>query len=295
MQYCQGVVNWDEGRQQSETMFGLHTLQELLNGHVASPTPTFSYADNPFNMDPNSLITGGGTGSDQVYAPGTQPQQLKVYLKHIECNVSYVSLVTSPIELEVLWCEPKRNVVRKPHEEWTYQLQQEQLGQPAANQGAPTAGYPEKYFPGQHPTSLMGWRKLWKIVHLDKFVLQPGSSVKINANIHVNKMIDLASLNSLNDGSDNKIIGLPGISLFPMYIVKSAAIENTTQGVMTYGAGKFGWLAEERFTFFPCKFDKKVPVQRIYPSLFNESFTPATPKEKRIDDVDQVIGTLFVS
>nr|WPR18601.1 MAG: capsid protein [Chemarfal virus 185] len=289
-QYCQSVLQWDQGRQGVQDMFQAMNLAQFHDSATSSPDPRLKWPNNIFGFDVDQNTSGSG-----VIIAGTTSRTNIMYLKTAKFTTELVNLTNNAQIGQIYWFMSKGACVRTPLQEWEFQNKQEKLGQDVANQDTPLSGQPQYYFPGKSPLTIGGFNRTYKLLHTDKFTLQSGGHLKIYSKLYVNKLIKQTKVEELMQnvaGTGDLAVpplGYPGVTIFPLLIVRSASVLNSELDVMTYGGGKIGWTCTQAYTFVPGTMDEKFPYERIYPSIKNQSWTPSN--ETMILDTD-VAGTV---
>jgi len=297
MFYSNSIPYWDEGRQYVNDFQYLLTRRSFLDAGISAPNPIGGQLPEPlFDYDPNVETTGTNAVS-AVIPDGTSTLSQYVYVKQIQSNNTYVSLTNLPMEFDILWFTPKKYTNLTPSQAWAAELSTIRLGQSAAGQNdgvGATAGYQEVYYPGKSPMQVAAFRKYYKLIHEDKFILQPGSRLKINSTFKINKIVR----KNLLANQDSDYVYIPGVTVIPMMIAKGAAalVKNGSDPArMSYAFGKVGILSENKISFSTGSFEEKFAFSRVYPYLHNQSFTSGNLAEVQAVDVgDQTVSQQVV-
>jgi len=292
MYYSNSIPYWDEGRQYVNDFQLLLTRRSFLDTGLSAPNPVAGQLPEAlFDYDPNVETTGTNAVS-AVIPDGTSSVSQYVYVKQIQSNNTYVSLTNLPMEFDILWFTPKKYTNLTPSAAWAAELSSIRLGQSAAGQNdgtGATAGYQEVYYPGKSPMQVAVFRKYYKLVHEDKFILQPGSRLKINSTIRINKVVR----KNLLYNQDSDYVYIPGVTMIPLMIAKGAAalVKNGSDAArMSYSFGKVGILSENKISFSTGSFEEKFAFSRVYPYFHNQSYTTGNLAEvKAVDVGDQTV------
>lgn len=127
-------------------------------------------------------------------------------------------------ELQVLWFLCKKNTTKSVIETWQDSMDNLRLAQGGAsaptnanNQWTFTEGYATTQAYGTVPTQFLQFRKYWKLISKDKFVLPPGDNHRIKFRVLYNKVLDKAIAAQANASNDRAIAGY---TLVPVVIAR---------------------------------------------------------------------------
>lgn len=219
------------------------------------------WCQNPFDLNPYQFTTGGVTFPAVTVAPA--PDFVHLAGGHMELNV--LSMETCDMEVDIEWFICKKNTDNSPIQSWSYALQNKALGQGVATDattatgglgrgfanvstggkdyGAATVTDPINGTYGIYPSAEKEFRTFWKSMKKVKFILQPGSTKRINVKIDYHKTFGRAALQSMPE----KYIA--GYTIMPIYIVRAAPVYDPTYKVVTPGPVRIGYASQTKYRF----------------------------------------------
>jgi len=231
----------------TKTQLGGTTTGSLSNFVTSWATDPFQL--NPYSTAPNNAIYTG--------VPAAVVADDKLCIKSIKHILRIVSLCTVPQRVKVLYFLCKKDGDATPSTIWSEAisasayLQASQASGPTnSGSSAFTAGYTSSNVVGEVPHKWPTFRKFWKLVHSDQFMLQGGDQMSVPVNIEVNKVITKQMLSSMTTSD----VYISGLSIIPMIIV-DAGLTGISSSVTTDantcapGYARIGVLATEKYTF----------------------------------------------
>lgn len=235
-----------------------------LNGVTQSTISSFvsSWATDPFQLNPYS-----NAPNNSIYAavPTAVVADDKLCIKSVEQIIRIVSLCTVPQRVKIFYYLCKKDGDNSPLSIWSEAITASAYLQAAAASGptnttgtSVTPGYTSSTVVGQVPHKWATFRKFWKLVHSDQFMLQGGDQMNVPVKINVNKVVTKQMLASMST-SDTFISGL---TIVPVIIV-DAGLTGVSNSVTTDastcapGYARIGILSTEKYQF------SAMPVNRF--------------------------------
>jgi len=293
------VVN--PGTQHVNLLYKIFPLTNFIDGNfsgnaqVSTVQSGMALKDNIFSLDINKKSTAG---------IGEAPNESNVtaktngmYLKAVKLDHQWVNSSSNPLMMDIYWCLCMKNSNKSPMEQWDFQYEVERQGQgfssewtTANNNPIAGKGYKEMY--GEKPNTIKGWNEFWKIVKKEHFVLQPGGRCNTYTKLQYNYLAKESIMRSLWDtnpaepGLNPLYIG--GLTMVPMVIARGYGIKLQNEeniSTFTYSGGQFACITRQEYTFVPVQLEDKFPYQRVYPSIYRESWNPGNEKYVSVEDV----------
>lgn len=257
------VVEGGQGVQLVTT--GNHMMNKnQLNGSTLTTLSSFTayWETDPFQLNPYSTAP-----NNAIYTsvPAAVVADDKLCIKSVEHETRIVSLCTVPQRVKIFYYLCKKDGDNIPTTTWSEAVTAGSYLQPTAvsapvNIAATTAtpGYTTTSVIGQVPHKWATFRKFWKLVHSDQFMLQGGDQITVPVKIKVNKVITKQMLSSMNS-TDNYISGL---TIIPVVIVDAgltgiSTAVTTDAATCAPGYARIGMLCTEKYKF------SAMPVNRF--------------------------------
>jgi len=252
-----GLSVTEEGKQYSKVCKMFMTAQQLLGSVLAANRlETESWGCDPCALNPYSTITNTG-----IY-PSGQTANDAFYLESIRAQLSVVSTCTIPQKIKIMWLMYKVNSNQTPTAVWDSSINYEAMGQASIvypsnpTIGLTAGGQAPKEFVEQSPFMFKNFRKHFKLLHQEQFVLQPGDQRQYEAFIQVNKRFDIPYIRTIKNATGDQYLG--GITVVPMIIHYGGLVQIQKAGTLdtTYGIADIGIMQNNRYTFRAVKADR---------------------------------------
>lgn len=266
------------------------------------------WACEPTSLNPYEYSDPSGTGSyfnTQVY------DNDKYSIKGVKQVLSVLNLSTIAAKCKIYWLLHKHDSQYDPEQVWQQCLADAQYGQAAQVTAASTltvnatAGQPQYLNLGQDPFQCPGFRQMFKLLHREDFVLQPGETHEISGYIKMNRVIDKIRIKQEKPGyqisSTNATpMYIGGLTITPFLIYEGALvhIEDSSTEEITTGRCKLGAFVENEyiFKFLPTN---RLATQRNFAGNVIQGSHSApvdtTINEGIINDLDAVSSVHFIS
>ncbi|UJO02141.1 ORF2 [Ninurtavirus momolo] len=218
----------------------------------------------------------------------------KLYIRSIDHELRFVSMTNIAQRVKVYYMLCNMNTDKDVSTIWGDCLAKTEgylqtvnttLISIAALGGVTSAGSEFTSDVGETPFKSTGFRKFFKLLHKDQFILQPGDQQQINMKFHINKMIVKQQLADM-DASTRLI---RGFTIIPYVIVDGALVGIATVGGTATqigpGAPKVGMLARDNYHF------AALPVNRFTIQRAEVGYlrNDTVDDQKTIDDTDKVV------
>lgn len=215
------------GTQNVFELLWIGSLLQLYGTAVGSGTSMNAdrLRNNYFDYNPSESTTGGEAPG--LTATTTQAAD-KIILRTVDYEVTLMNASNVSCEVQVLWFLCRKNTTKSVIETWQDSMDNLRLAQGGAT--APTSadnrwqfneGYATTQAYGTVPTQFTQFRKYWKLMSKDKFVLPPGDNHRIKFRILYNKVLDKAIAAQANASNDRAIAGY---TLVPLVIARGALV-----------------------------------------------------------------------
>lgn len=252
-----GIQTADQGRQ-INSFGGCKLTKDQLNGNTSTNinNQDTQFATDPFLLNPystgptNSIYTGP--------APAVSSNDT-IYIKTIESQFRIVSLNNIPQRVKFFVYLNKRTSSTGNgdlNQVWADAISGNNYLQASSAAGPATIadtvivpGTLNRTDIGVVPHSYSHFRKYFKLLHSDQFVLQPGDQMTKKIKYVVNKVISKKVIEMLSDD-----LYVPGYSIIPYFIVDAGLVGLETAldaGTVRCAPGscKVGYLNQDRYTF----------------------------------------------
>jgi len=263
------VVNGSEGIQALGVLKNIGTKFQMLGTTSTARGDPARDADSYYDLNPYRNLTGSAIFPTQAASPGAGYSSDKIMYKYVSGTVSALSMASIAQKVDILWCMCKKDSNDSPIDTWDNILFSMRMGTtpavPASVTTSTTAtpGAGAMTNPGAHPQQLVAWREMWRVIHTERLLLQPGDQVDINFFFRINRLIDKINIDrSVSTYMANYtivpiVIQLGG--LFGIFDTGATATE------VTYGATKVGYHVKQIHTFQALPATARQPVTRFYP------------------------------
>lgn len=275
---------------------GVHTLR--YNCHRAqfttNPNASFNVKDgyniNLFDLNVNKSLEGSvsETGTTVLNPQINGIDQDAVYLGTHTSSMSITSMTNVPAHMELYFLLAKRDGNDEPVETWNKEALA--MGNPQATWVPPTnqagagitPGAPTEVFYGQDPTFNPVFKKYWKILKKQEFILQAGNTIRMEFSRPINHFF---RKNSLPPDLHDMIAGL---TFVPMIVVKPGPVamkltSGETNYVLNTAAYKFGVMTTDTTTLYPVP-SARLAINRVYSANMARTFNDIN--QEFIDDED---------
>lgn len=310
-----GVINVNEGTQQSTVLFYMFSQEQLLDNTIRTAPNLGQWNINPYMLNPYQYTTGSGpalgsagatlsvsaggalqasAGQQTVLQPLVTDANIKadsVYCYGARCHLAVTNFASLACDIDLLWLVPKRDLATDPVSEWAAVLANKSSGQGSVAttnvvKASAVAGYGTPNIYGYSPFSEPEWNRMFKCVHREHHCMQAGSTKKFMYKVEWNKFLNRNFYQVLKDGGTYLFKGL---TLVPVIIIRPS---NTIVGTAptldcTTGVGRIGWTATQKFSFAALN-TSRLSVDRVFP-YWQAQPTQATAAadEGVIDETDE--------
>lgn len=195
---------------QNISVIGVYgTTNQWMYSQTPALDPLFDESEAAwFQLNPNAKTTGS------AILGAISPANDQFFLKTVDVAMEITNLSNVAAEATILWVKAKENMEFNTGDrldfttQWNNILiaerqtgdnvQEQATGGVAGAAVAGTFGNATSNVVGEYPSSLKGWRRLWKVLGTERFDLAPGASHRINTTLHYNylgKMDEIIGLN----------------------------------------------------------------------------------------------------
>lgn len=248
---------------------------------VTAPVAWARHPEGLFTLHPSykeQLVTGDNAENPEHFDQYINSDRY-VKIHSIANNITYKNLVEYPVEVKVYWCLARQDQKDGPTLTWWNDDKQGQEAQnPTIEVNGVNPGYTRPDNVGQSPLYSNQFKRYWKVLKCDSFLLQGGASAKINSTIYFNKKITWAKVKekltkytgpvSAPTGDYYYVRYMAGITVVPMIVLKGSAQWAVPPGVLAYAPPKIGLLAEQRYVMSYGEVSSAPNVRRVYPNLY---------------------------
>lgn len=281
--YCSGIATRDQ-------LVGNVSANFQLGAYATS------WATDPFLLNPYST-----PAVNAIYSLGAPPAVADadtIFINSITTTFRFVSLENIAQRVKVFWllCKKTNNV--SPPTLWANHLNGGDEGymQPV-NATGPTSiaaggviipGMAQTSNPGIEPQQNPGFRKMWKLLHKDQFMLQPGENMSLERKLIYNKRV---LRRMLTDIGTNQYVA--GLTVFPIIIVDGALTGVGTVGsggVASYvspGATKVGILQQDVVSLSAMTANRYT-IKRVETGYYMNDSTDIVHAVNDVDVVDTI-------
>lgn len=225
--YFHDVNNWvasdAQGKQCVDSLENILTRQMIIGATSAVRNTRQQIAISPRAF---CVTAAQATGEFGAAATGTNAYENdKFYVRSVSGSVSMLSLETTPQEVLMYFCVPKKDTNVDPVTYFASTVLKHNMGNglaaPAAVTTTATAGYGgETYVDiGQNPWKLHEFRSVWRCMKAVKVVLQPGDQHSVSFSFKYNRVFDIQEFNTARTSQ-----WLAGISVVPMVILRGGLV-----------------------------------------------------------------------
>lgn len=254
----QFIMSGVQGLQVSDSPDIMCTRAQLLGDVLTNNrVDRDNWPDSPWNLVFNGHA---GTAATPVFTtPPVAPfLSDKLCLQSASVNISCLSMKNVAQELTLYMLTPKHDTSQTPLNSWQTVMSNKSMGQPAPGVAqnttttTATAGVSNPNIYGENPFTHKEFRKQWKVLKKQVFILQPGDSRRYSTKIHWNRVIDQATLRNQRTSAY-----LANITVFPFVIVRAGMCGIHEFADVTFGSAlevvhanaKVGFLCNQHFTF----------------------------------------------
>lgn len=259
----------------------------------------FGFSDGLFNLNPydgssQKTLSNGVLG-------GVNSGAARIHIRQLEISNIYKNLSVVAADVDVYWCMAKKNNIDKyPLDVWaqdlvTFEKQNQTVPSTGTSVALSKAGYFTATFPGATPQDDKMFGKFFKIVHHDKFVLQPGGELTVNTYININKTVSQAFVAQLMQNQEGTAVlsdstkpkSIAGVTVHALIVVKGHAVHNVAVDRMEYGHARVGFIGRQKVHWTTLPNIKQQPYLRTNGGQLVEAWTVGN--EKIVTDTDQVV------
>lgn len=263
---------------------------------------------NPFDMNPNQLSTGGTTtrqittpnqdqviwhnckGEHQIMNSQSVTTTFTLYYFTPKCHVEKdSSAATSPSITDPVtnaWGKGIADVIAQAQLAWNAPIQR--IAAPAAN-AAPEVGPDNGNIYGSDPFRYPFFNKMFKVLHVEKHSLQPGSTKKIKFDFEMNCKLDKQYLQRLSENSSNFNINfLAKKAVFCYIIARSVPVVIANEGEDKYFApGPINLVSCINYTNAYSYPEMQKRRYQLFSDVNYPSATFGVSRLRAIDDTDE--------
>lgn len=223
--------------------------RDHYTGTVIATAPNDFLPIDPFQLNPYSQ----NNTNDMFPATRKVANTGKLGLMKVKQQILLVNLTSAPVDVVVHWVLCKKDDSRNPIEKWQDLLQEtnQNAGMKAATFYGPlgvetyTGGHIGTATYGASPWQVRSFKKFWKMVGKDKFVLQGGDQKKISIEFDYNRYLSRdIFVKSLGDF-------MAGYTIFPLILARGAGVGIGVDEVtaMTFASIKLGLIQTDRYIY----------------------------------------------
>lgn len=286
------ITSGAQGRQITRQGMELFNINQCLGVTSNAINNSGAWGTDPFTLNPYSTAP-----ANAIY-PGIAgvANEDKIFIKDVYHHLRISAMATIPMKVKVMWFLNKKDNGGSLTGLWSSLLDGTALGQ--GNNLAPTslAGpltfTPGKAFTndiGRTPMQVPAFKKFWKLISSDQFVLQPGDEVSIKRKFIYNKLLQKSLLQEL--------VGfyVPGYTIVPLILVEGSLVGiSESVGVESTqcapGSCKIGIFTKDVINFNATPINR-YSIERNEPAFIRNDITDVL---KQIDDTDQVVAEVKV-
>lgn len=276
------------GRQDVTNFEAICTRSQLIGDTSTNANDYERWPDDPFKLNP--FITSMAPST--IYPgpiPETKPNDY-LYLKSVNVVTKFLSMVTVPQKVRVYWVTPTFDTNITPSIQWfrilnaKNQTQSLNPTRPTVATAGAAGGGEEISSVGSHPWEHIEFRKAWKCIKKQSFVLQPGDQRNLKFKINYEKALSRVTL-----VEQRTQMYLAGLTVVPMAIVEGGLVGIADPGGETslevsYSNTKVGYLSEHFITFGALAANRISTVRRVEHQVVDVA---GTEVKRMIDDVDE--------
>lgn len=208
------------------------------------------FTDSLWNMNPYSKSYGAVNDIHQITPPDYLSDGDKLHVKSVDSIVGIINLTKLPVEITLYYMTPVTNTDYDVDAVWTQALQAQTYGQKTKNavQSMGVTNFPnikeaagkeERGTWGNNPFSYYEFKKKYRCLRSQKFILQPGDQRHIKTNFVYNRTF------SRNEIFFNGAEWIGNCTVIPYIIARSGMVgfsssDGGDTGEVSYGAPKVG-------------------------------------------------------
>lgn len=279
-----------QGRQAVSVGMEIFTKDQLGGVTTNVLGSTSQWDTDPFLLNPYSTAP-----QNSIY-PNTPNEVVatdKLFIKNVKSHLRIVSMESIPQRVKVYWILNKRNTNLSATTIWSTSIANNagylQTGSVAPSTLATstfTSGYAHNYDIGQTPFGCPDFRKFFKLLDKDQFILQPGDEITVSRTFIMNKMYYKNTI--LTMSTEDRYV--PGYTITPVIVVDGSLVGiasnlGTEAGRVAPGATKVGVFSSDHITF------AATPASRFNIVRNEPAYTAGdtTDTLKHLNDTDDVI------
>jgi len=248
-----------EGLEAIEQFKKCFTYNQLIGVTSNERSAVDYWGCEPTSLNPYEYSDPSRTGSYfnvQVY------DNDKYSIKGCKQVLSVLNLSTIAAKCKIYWLLHKHDSQYDPTEVWQQCLADTRYGQQSQTYAATaldptvTAGQPVYNNLGQDPFQCPAFRQMFKLLHREDFVLQPGETHEISGYIKMNRIIDKVRIKQEKPGykissTDLTPMYVGGLTITPLILYEGALvhIEDENLEEITTGRCKLGAFIENEYVF----------------------------------------------
>lgn len=263
--------------------------KNMLNGSTTNvANAAGQWPATIFDFDPNNKITSNSGPVYSASAAGASSQNptQAVNLEKVTQKMNLYNPSSVPLTVYVYWFMTIKSTQKSPFDLWGDDLNTEgQFNANATTRGSfaqttTLLGKANQFYYGMYPNT-PSLRRFYKLLRVNKFVLQGGDSRKLNTTLHINRCILEETLNEMT------VDPIPGVSFYPMIIAQGGPCVATDTSIseVTYAAPKIGVILSTKYTM---SFRKEQTYLRGNFIKVDYRVGGAVANEKVVDDEDDV-------
>jgi len=289
------VIVGNTGTQQNDYGKAVHTAQMINGVPFVFKNQRLTTAMPAFTLDPNRTTTGSSeTSATLPVAPipvQFQPSSQILYCSHQRTEASFTNFASIAVHCEIRWLLCKNNSNADPITAWANDLNTLRNGQsnaviPATSAAGLSPGAPFANFYGEDPTNNVAFKKFWKVLNKQEFVLPAGTTVRFQFTRPIHKLLKESDLVL---AAPNEF--LKGLTFLPMFTFKPSPVdmyvtsETAATAMVNTGSCKVGYMQTDTVLYHTVK-DRSVPLNSVFTANVSVPFAAAT--QQHIDDDDDV-------
>lgn len=299
LQYSGVVDSPRQGVQSVNLMPAMFTLRQLLTQPTIPSGTTVNNPDTwpltPFNLILNQRQTGNS--AILPLALSTRPGNQSVFINHMTYELDLTNFTEISNEFYVMWVTPTKDTTLNPMTFWsdckfteiadwgnTLSSALQFINPPDKNAGGAGSGAPSIYTWGQMPQQHTEWRRNFKILKSEHFVMQPGAAKRTKYIVHVNKKINERVLNNKDIASF-----LANFTVWPLVISKPKMIGNDTGSLKVYpGPIQYAYAVSTKICCKPV--NERLQVLNFNNEGFADPlYADEKANQENVDDEDKIV------
>lgn len=233
-----------------------HINDQLLRATTTAPhVPPGSniWSTNPFAFNPFQATTGSAlSGIDNA------PYNDRILFRSVYTEIMLVNESVGPVYIDLYWVTPRSVLNEGPVSTWTNMLSY--TGMSAANAVQPTSfagnvvvGKSNPSIYGEKPEYCKPFSRAWRTLRKKRLIMQAGATHKQTYTVHVNKILERASMMRAVAAGEPFLIGttvycFAVLRPAPALIREGANLPANDKGWTTM-TNQTGWVTTQRYKF----------------------------------------------